>query len=109
MSYNFLVNATKNRVITELRDAFAKIPHFKDLEIVNKFPYEERIQEGIIIRNTSASRMPLSADNFQGTVSSYVTVAKHSNYPSKSIEWVREDDAHLSEAEENRSMIRIGG
>ena len=97
MSYNFLVNATKNRVITELREAFSKIHHLKDLQILNKFPYEERIQEGIIIRNSSASRMALSADNFQGTVSSYVTLARHSNNLSKSIEWVREDDSHLSE------------
>lgn len=97
MSYNFLVNATKNRIINELKAAFATHPHFKDLEIVNKFPYEERIQQGIVVRNSTAGRVPLSADNFQGTVSSYVSVAKHLNSKSLSIEWVREDSAHLAE------------
>jgi len=97
MSYNFLVNATKNRVISELKEAFACHPNFKDLEVLNKFPYEERLQEGIIIRNSSAGRVPLSADNFQGSVCGYTAVAGHSGSPSKSIEWVREDDVHLSE------------
>jgi hypothetical protein len=97
MAYNFLVNATKNRIINELRDVFAKHPHFNKLEIVNKFPYEERIQEGIIVRNTTAGRIALAADNFQGTVTSYAAVAKHTNSKSLSIEWVREDSNHLSE------------
>lgn len=97
MSYNYLVNATKNRIITELRDVFAKHPHYKDLEIVNKFPYEERLQEGIVVRNSSAARVPLSADNFQGTVKSYVTVAKHLHSPSLSVQWVREDRSHLAQ------------
>jgi hypothetical protein len=97
MSYNFLTNAAKNRIITELREAFSKLPDFKDIPIINKFPYEERIQEGIIVRNSSASRVALSADNYQGTVTSYVCLAKNSNFPGKSIEWVREDDAHLAE------------
>ncbi|MDB4330517.1 hypothetical protein N9948_02240, partial [bacterium] len=97
MSYNFLVNATKNRIITELRDAFANHPRYKNLEILNKFPYEERIQEGIILRNATAARMPLSADNFQGTVCSYTTVAGHQGSRSLSVEWVREDSQHLAE------------
>ena len=53
MSYNFLVNATKNRIISELRNAFADHPRYSNLEILNKFPYEERVQEGIILRNST--------------------------------------------------------
>ena len=94
--YNYLVNATKNRLILELKDVFSKHPIYKTLEIYNRFPYSERIQEGVIVKNSSASRVPLSADNFQGTVQSYVTFAKHSNFPGLSIEWVREDESHLS-------------
>jgi len=94
--YNYLVNAAKNRLILELRNAFDKHPIFKTLEIYNRFPYNERIQEGVIIKNSSANRVALSADNYQGTVFGYTTYAKHSNYPGLSIEWVREDDAHLS-------------
>lgn len=97
MSYNFLVNATKARIIQELRDSFARHPRYSKLEILNKFPYEERVQEGIILRNTSAARVPLSADNFQGTVCSYTTYAKHKGSKSLSVEWVREDTEHLAE------------
>jgi len=94
--YNHLVNATKKRLLDELKEAFAKHPAFKSLEIFNRFPYSERIQEGVILKNTSANRMPLSADNFQGSVFSYVAIAKHSNFSGLSIEWVREDEPHLS-------------
>lgn len=96
MSYNFLINAIKNRVITELKSILAEHPHYKDLEVLNKFPYEERIQQGIIIRNVSAGRVPLSADNFQGTVISYTTYAKHNGSKSLSVEWVREDTNNLA-------------
>src|SRR3990172_3753239 len=93
--YNHLVNATKNRVITELKEAFKKHPYFKTLEIYNRFPYNERIQEGIIIKNSSANKVALSADNFQGTVFGYCTFANYKNSPGMSLEWVREDESHL--------------
>jgi hypothetical protein len=96
MAYNFLVNAAKKRIITELREHFAKHPRFNKLEIVNRFPYDERIQQGIIVRNISAGRIPLSADNFQGNVYSYVNLANHNNAPGLSIQWVREDTRNLA-------------
>ena len=52
--YNHLVNATKNRIIQELRDLFYRHPTYKNLEIYNRFPINERIQEGIIVRNQIA-------------------------------------------------------
>ena len=91
-----MVGSLKSRVIEELRLFFKSHPTYKDLEILNRFQNRERIQEGIIIKNTTSSRVPLSADNFQGNVYSYVCVAKHGNSPSLSIEWVREDDNNLS-------------
>lgn len=93
--YNYLVNATKQRLITELKDLFSKHPIYKKLEIYNRFPYNERIQEGIIIRNSSASRQPLSADNFQATVISHAVLGKNKNTPGTSIEWVKEDVANI--------------
>lgn len=95
MAYNFLVNAAKKRIITELREYFAKHPRFNKLEIVNRFPYDERLQQGIIVRNISAGRVALSADNFQGNVYSYVNLASNSKTPSLSIQWVREDTRNL--------------
>jgi len=94
--YNFLINATKNRIILELKEVLSKHPAYKDLEVFNRFPYTERIQEGIVVKNSSANRFPLSADNFQGTVYSLATFAKHKNNRGLSLEWVREDESHLT-------------
>jgi len=94
--YNYLSNAAKQRLLLELRNVFDRHPIYKTLEIYNRFPYNERIQEGVILKNSTANRVPLSADNFQGTVYSYTSFAKHSNYPGLSIEWVREDSSHLA-------------
>lgn len=93
--YNFMVGALKSRVIEELKTFFKSHPTYKNIEIFNRFLNQERIQEGIVVKNTTSSRVPLSADNFQGNVYSYVCVAKHSNFPGLAIEWVREDDVHL--------------
>ena len=95
--YNYLVNAAKERIIFELKTLFKNHPAYSNLEIYNRYPYNERIQEGIIVKNTSASKMALAADNFQGSVYSYVCYANHSNFPGKSLEWVREDESHLAE------------
>lgn len=94
--YNYLINATKHRVILELKDVFSRHPAYKNLEIYNRFPYTERIQEGVVVKNSSASRMPLSADNFQGSVYSLTTFAKHKDNKGLSLEWVKEDEAHLT-------------
>lgn len=94
--YNFLINATKNRVILELKEVLSRHPAYKELEIFNRFPYTERIQEGVVVKNSSANRMPLSADNFQGTAYSLTTFAKHKYNKGLSIEWVKEDEAHLT-------------
>jgi len=94
--YNFLINATKNRVILELKEVLSRHPAYKDLEIFNRFPYTERIQEGVVVKNSSANRMPLSADNFQGTAYSLTTFGKHKYNKGLSIEWVKEDEAHLT-------------
>jgi len=95
--YNFLINATKYRIITELKEVLLQHPAYKHIEIYNRFPYIERVQEGIVVKNSSANRMPLAADNFQGTVYSYVTFAKHKHNKGLSLEWVKEDTGHLTE------------
>jgi len=91
-----MVNALKTRVIDELKLLFRRHPTYKNLEIYNRYLNLERVQEGIIVRNTTASRIPLAADNFQGNVYGFATLAKHSNFPGLSIEWVREDMEHLT-------------
>lgn len=44
-----------------------------------------------MLKNSAGNQAQLAADNFQGTVQSYVYLAHVDNYPNLSIEWVRED------------------
>ncbi len=91
--YFFLTSAVKNRLIGELRDYWATHPRFQDLvdNIQGKYSFEERPSYGIIVKTGSASKIQFSADNFMGTVKSYVALAGMPGYPGTSIEWVRED------------------
>ena len=93
---NYLVNATKKRLLLEIKDFISRHPVYKNIPVYNRYPYKERVQEGIILKNSSASRMPLSADNFQASVYSFVTLTGYKNSPSLSIEWAKEDALHLS-------------
>lgn len=91
--YYQLTSALKRRMILELRKYWASHPRFTDLvdNIQGKFSFRERPQHGIIVKTGSASKVNLSADNFQGTVFSHCTLAMMDNYAGTSIEWVRED------------------
>ena len=91
--YFFLTAAVKNRLIQELRGYWASHPKYQDLidNIQGKYSFSQRPQYGIILKTGSANRVQLSADNFVGTVQSYVTLAKIPGYQGTSVEWVRED------------------
>jgi hypothetical protein len=91
--YYYLTRAVKSRLILELQDSFAAHPEFKKLVpyIQNKFAYEEKPQFGIVVKNTSASKIQMSADNFIGTVIAHCQKAHVENHPGVSAEWIRED------------------
>lgn len=59
--------------------------------IQGKYSFAERPQYGIILKTGSASKVQFSADNFVGTVQSFVTLAKIPGYVGTSVEWIRED------------------
>jgi hypothetical protein len=90
--YYYLTQSVKRRLILELKDSFSRHPLYEKIVpfIQNKFAFDERPQFGIIVKNASANKVSLSADNFVGTVNSYVMLAyiRHPVYP---LEWVRED------------------
>jgi hypothetical protein len=90
--YYYLTQALKRRLILEMQDSFSRHPVYEKVVpfIQNKFAFDERPQFGIVIKNSTANKVSLSADNFLGTVQSYVMLAylKHPVYP---LEWVRED------------------
>jgi len=92
--YNTLTEAIKKRIILELRRFWSYDPNYRDELVKNiqgKYSFRSRPCMSIIVKNSSANVVQLSADNFQGTVSSYVYLQKVQNYPGLSLEWVRED------------------
>lgn len=82
----------------EAEAAFQNHPAFSTkVKVFNKYPYEERVQFGIVLRNTSASQIRLSADNFMSDLFSSVKVTKQDNYPGIAIEWVRENYGYVTQ------------
>jgi hypothetical protein len=80
-------------MIRELRKILYDHPRYRaDSENVqNKFAFTERPQRGIIVNNTTADRVKLSADNYVGRLSSFCMLTSVRNRPCTSIEWVREN------------------
>jgi len=78
----------------ELRRYWSYHPIYRDelvKNIIGKYSFKERPQTGIVVKNASGNQVRLAADNFQGTVLSYVLAARVENNPGLFLEWVRED------------------
>jgi len=87
----------KRRILNEVGDAFLNHPQFSSkVEVTNKFPFEERIQMGVVLRNTSASQVRMSADNYLADIYSHVRLIRVRNSPGTSIEWVKEDEPDIT-------------
>lgn len=88
----YLISSLKRRIILELQESFSRHPEYNKITgfIGNKYSFEERPQFGIVIKGSSANKVQLSAENFMGTVDSYVMLA-YLDKPSHLLEWVRED------------------
>jgi hypothetical protein len=103
--YQNLFYAVKNRILDEIQLAFADHPAFSDkVRVYNKFPYTERVQFGVILRNTSASMLRLSPDNFMSDLFSLVrlslqntTLPGSTNNTGSGIEWVRENQGFITQ------------
>jgi hypothetical protein len=88
----------KKRLLDETVEAFNQHPAFTEkVKVYHKFPYEERIQYGVLLRSTSASQIRMSADNYLANLYSHVRLAKDRTYPGLSIEWVRENSIRISQ------------
>ena len=70
---NWMTNATKKRIIREIRQILYDHPRYRaDYQNVqNKYSFSERPQRGVIINSTSGDRVRLSADNYMGCLSSF--------------------------------------
>jgi len=103
----WLINATKKRVIKELRKILYDHPRYRsDSEnVTNKYSFEERPQRGIIVNSASADRVRLSADNYVGRLSSFCMLAPVENAPGTTIEWVRENFNVLERVSPRRDVF----
>ncbi len=91
--YSILTQHLSRLLLLEMRRFWSFSPQYPDLvgSIQGKYSFRERPQQGIILQNVSSNVVPMAADNFMGTVSSYVTLANVQNFPGMFLEWVRED------------------
>jgi len=103
----WLINATKKRVIKELRKILYDHPRYRsDSEnVTNKYSFEERPQRGIIVNSASADRVRLSADNYVGRLSSFCMLADVENAPGTTVEWVRENFNVLEQVSPRRDVF----
>jgi len=86
-----LLTAVKRRVMYELRSAINEHVNFRGTEVYHKFPYTERPERGIVLRNATTARIKLSPDDFAYTMKSYVTLARAGDYGGKFMQWVWEN------------------
>lgn len=104
---SWLTNATKKRVIREIRKILYDHPKFRqDSENVqNKYGFDERPQRGVIVNSTSADRIRLSADNYVGRLSSFVMQAPVENFSGNTLEWVMENKLFLEKFSKRRDIF----
>jgi hypothetical protein len=104
---NWLTNATKTRVLREIRKYLYNHPRYRadHLNVQNHYSFEERPQRGVVITGASADRVRLSADNYLGRLTSFLMQTTMGTNPGTSIEWVKENQKLLEQYAPNRSIF----
>ena len=103
--YQNMLFALKKRMLDEVEQAYNHHPSYSEkVKIYHKFPYEQRVQYGVILRNTNASQIRMSADNYMADISSHVRLARVDNDPGLSIEWVRENSLAITKQEKDEDV-----
>ena len=101
--YQNLLYAIKRRMLSEIEDGLQHHAAFdQKVKVYHKFPYVERVQFGVVLKNTSATQMRMSADNYLADLLSHVRLARATHdggqpFPGESIEWVRENQTDVTE------------
>ena len=100
--YQNMMFGVKRRILNEVEGAFFNHPQFSEkVTVTNKYPYNERLSYGVVLRNTSASQIRMSADNYMADIYSHVRLVKQKGYPGTSIEWVKEDEPAITARQED--------
>lgn len=104
---NWLVNATKKRIIWEVQRILYDHPRYRadSKNVYNKYSFDSREQRGVVVNSASADRVRLSADNYIGRLSSFVMMAPVGNCPMTSLEWVKENLQLLEQYSSTRSVF----
>jgi len=92
--YANLSESIKRRMLLELRQFWSKDPKYRDFLVHNiqgRYSFEERPQQAIILKSTSANPIMFAADHYQGVIVSHCHLARVFGKSGTSIEWIRED------------------
>lgn len=107
MMMSWLTNATKRRLIGDLRQILYAHPRYRSdsQNVVNKFSFKERPQRGIVVSGTAADRIGLSSSDYIGRLTSFVMLTPYQDFPGTTIEWVREDFPLLERYSKRRDIF----
>lgn len=84
--------------MNELKDSVQNHSLYRDkVNVFHKFGFKERPMMGVVLKNASASRIQLSADDYAGILKSHVALAREKNKEGKLLEWIWEDFEHTTE------------
>jgi hypothetical protein len=102
---NNLLRAVKSRIMDELTGSVQRNQVYRDkVQVFHKFPYKERLQMAIVLKNASSSRIKLSADDHAGVLKSHVMMAHAENFEGKFLKWVWEDFNNLTGYQVNENL-----
>jgi hypothetical protein len=93
----------------EMKNIFAEYPGLQKMKVSDKFPYQERPQYGLVVKNISGSPMPLAADNFIGTVVSHCFTAKLRGKRGLLLDWVKENANQVTIYTEEDLSAQVAG
>lgn len=100
-----LLKIVKRRMFAELTDTVQKHSNYRDkVKVYHKFPYKERPMFGVVLKNASGGRMPLSADDYAATMSSHVGLARAKGYEGRLLKWVWEDELAVTKIVGNEDL-----
>jgi len=104
---NWLTNATKKRIIQEIKKILYDHPRYRNdsNNVQAQYAFTQRPSRGVIIDNTTADRIRLQADNYVGRLSSFCMLAPVDCKPGTSLEWVRENFNILEQVKPDRSVF----
>lgn len=121
MAFGYFNEAIVTKIVTTLREVVAGNPAYNDLTVADAYPQFEQQQRGVYIESTSFNPLPLSANNFVGTLISHVFAAKTQQQPLNGagdgqtplvtgsfIEWVREDTQWYNQRRRDDVSDQVG-